>query len=253
MNEYINNLFDLTDKTVIVTGGKRGIGYEITKSMYKAGCKVVIIDALPVEDFLDEFDEESVLYLQYDLSQPENITESFNKSTNFLNGIDILINNAGINKRFFAEEFPTEIWHEILNINLNAVFQLCKLAGNIMINRGYGKIINLASMLSFTGGYTAAAYAASKGGVAQLTKSLANEWAGKGINVNAIAPGFIITDLNTQIIDDESRYNSILSRIPANRWGTCGDLSGTVLFLSSKASDFINGVILPVDGGYLIR
>lgn len=253
MNEYVSNLFDLKDKTAIVTGGKRGIGYEIAKSLYKAGCKVVIIDSLPVEDLMVEFDNERLLYLQYDLSKTGNITESFNKSIGFLKRLDILVNNAGINKRFFAEEFPVETWQEVLNINLNSVFQFCKLAGNIMINQGCGKIINLASMLSFTGGYTAAAYAASKGGVAQLTKSLANEWAGKGINVNAIAPGFIITELNTQIIDDEARYNTILSRIPANRWGTPEDLSGTIMFLSSKASDFVNGVILPVDGGYLSR
>ncbi len=253
MNKTINELFDIQGKKSIVTGGKRGIGFEIAKALYDAGCSVVIIDALPEEELLSGYDRSRITYLKYDLSTENNIQKSFSESIQFLGRVDILVNNAGINKRFFAEDFPVETWKEVLNLNLDTVFHMCQLAGRMMINQGSGKIVNIASMLSFTGGFTASAYAASKGGVAQLTKSLANEWADKGINVNAIAPGFIITELNTQIIDDEKRYNTILSRIPANKWGLPQDMHGTAIFLSSKASDYVNGAILPVDGGYLSR
>tara|TARA_B100000315_G_C14586641_1_gene593375 strand:- start:3617 stop:4381 length:765 start_codon:yes stop_codon:yes gene_type:complete len=253
MNDYVDRLFDIKGKTAIVTGGKKGIGFEIANTLYKAGCNLVIIDTLPEEKVLVNFDNKRVKYLQYDLSVTDNIDESFDDAIQFLGSLDIIINNAGINKRFFAENFPTDTWKEIIEINLNTVFHFCKLAGHLMIKQSSGKIINIASMLSFTGGFTASAYSASKGGVAQLTKSLANEWANKGINVNALAPGFMLTDLNKDILKDKTRYNDILSRIPTNRWGNTEDLSGSILFLSSKASDYVNGIILPVDGGYLSR
>jgi 2-deoxy-D-gluconate 3-dehydrogenase len=168
-------------------------------------------------------------------------------------GIDILVNNAGIQRRHPAVDFPLEDWDRVLELNLTAVFDLCQLAGRAMIAQGRGKIINVASLLSFTGGLTVPAYAAAKGGVAQLTKALANEWAGKGVNVNALAPGYMDTPLNTALKADPDRSRSILERIPAGRWGTPADLQGAVVFLASPASDYIHGAILVVDGGFLGR
>ena len=144
-----------------------------------------------------------------------------------------------------------EDWDAVININLSAVFSLCQMAARVMLKNGSGKIINIASMLSYFGGYTVPAYAASKGGVAQLTKAMANELASQGINVNAIAPGYMATKMNVNIIEDEARNESITNRIPAKRWGTPEDLKGVAVFLSSEASDYINGAIIPVDGGYL--
>lgn len=144
-------------------------------------------------------------------------------------------------------------WDDVLNVNLKAVFKLCQLAGRNMLANGGGKIINLASMLSYFGGYTVPAYAAAKGGVAQLTKALANEWASKGICVNAIAPGYMATQMNTRLIEDPKRNTEILARIPMERWGNEQDMKGIVVFLASKASDYLSGAVIPVDGGYLGR
>ena len=146
-----------------------------------------------------------------------------------------------------------EDWKTVTQVNLDSVFVLCQLAGQHMLKNGKGKIINIASLLSFFGGFTVPAYAAAKGGVAQLTKALSNEWASRGININAIAPGYIATEMNTALIEDEGRSKEILSRIPAGRWGTPEDIMGTAIFLASDASDYLNGAIIPVDGGYLGR
>jgi 2-dehydro-3-deoxy-D-gluconate 5-dehydrogenase len=253
MIDSINNLFNIEGQAAIVTGGKRGIGYEAAKTLYEAGCKVVVIDILNEDDTFQGFDKDRIKYFKYDLSESANIDRAFNEALSFLGRLNILVNCAGINKRFSAEQFPLDTWSEIIQLNLTSVFRLCQMAGNIMLKQGYGKIINIASLLSFNGGYTASAYSASKGGIAQLTKSLSNEWAKKNVNVNALAPGMILTELNTEIINDESRYSNFLSRIPANRWGRTDDLSGSLLFLSSSASDYVHGIILPVDGGYLGR
>lgn len=170
-----------------------------------------------------------------------------------LGGLDIIVNGAGVQRRYRSEEFPTEEWDFVINVNLNSVWKLCQLAGRHFLENGGGKIINIASMLSFLGGYTVAAYAASKGGVAQLTKALSNEWAGKNININALAPGYMATALNTAIMNDPVRSKEILDRIPARRWGQPGDMKGAVIFLASGASDYLNGAIIPVDGGFLSR
>jgi len=167
--------------------------------------------------------------------------------------VDILINDAGIQRRHPCEEFPLSEWQDVLSINLNAVFQLCQLAGRNMLARGYGKIINMASMLSFFGGFTVPAYAASKGGVAQLTKALSNEWAARGVHVNAIAPGYMATEMNTNLLHDPKRNAEISDRIPAHKWGTPEDMKGLAIFLASPASDYINGAIIPIDGGYLAK
>ena len=169
--------------------------------------------------------------------------------------MDILVNGAGVQRRHKSEEFPKEDWDFVMNVNLNAVFYMCQLAAKqFMVQNSKGKIINIASMLSFFGGYTVPAYAASKGAVAQLTKAFCNEWAEKGINVNALAPGYMATEMNTALMDPANpRYQSITERIPAKKWGTGDDMKGPCVFLASEASDYLNGAIIPVDGGYLVR
>ena len=167
--------------------------------------------------------------------------------------IDILLNDAGVQRRNHCEDFTLEDWDTVINVNLNAVFVLCQLAGREMLKQGSGKIINMASMLSFFGGFTVPAYAASKGAVAQLTKALSNEWAGKNIQVNAIAPGYMATEMNTALINDNGRNTEILARIPAGRWGTAKDMKGLAVFLASDASNYISGAVIPLDGGYLAK
>ena len=167
--------------------------------------------------------------------------------------IDILVNNAGIIRRAPAVESTDEDWDDVLAVNLTAVYRLCRAAGQRMIARGRGKIVNISSLLAFQGGIRVPAYAASKGAVAQLTKALANEWAGLGVNVNAIAPGYIRTDNTSALIADPTRSRQILERIPAGRWGEPGDLGGAVVFLCSRASDYVSGHVLAVDGGWLGR
>lgn len=249
------NIFSLENKTAIVTGGNRGLGRGIAKGLAEAGAKVVIMASSDsVNIAADEMCAEglAVFPVKCDLSNETNIKNGFSQALDLLGGkLNILVNNAGIQRRSKCEEFPLSDWDDVLNVNLRTVFILCQLAGCHMISNGGGKIINIASMLSFFGGYTVPAYAASKGGVAQLTKALSNEWASKGINVNAIAPGYMATEMNTKLIEDTSRNAEILSRIPAKRWGTPEDMAGTAVFLASAASDYLNGAIIPVDGGYL--
>lgn len=251
------NIFSLENKTAIVTGGNRGLGRGIAKGLAEAGAKVVIMASSDsVFRTADELSADgiSVQPVKCDLSNEGNIKKGFSEAVSLLGGkLNILVNNAGIQRRSKCEEFPLSDWDDVLNVNLRSVFILCQLAGRHMIPNGGGKIINLASMLSFFGGYTVPAYAASKGGVAQLTKALSNEWASKGINVNAIAPGYMATEMNTRLIEDSSRNAEILSRIPAGRWGKPEDMAGTAVFLASSASDYLSGAIIPVDGGYLSK
>ncbi len=247
------NLFDVKDKKVIITGGATGLGKGMTEGFLEYGAKAAVIDISPkLNDTVHELSELGEIYGIYgDISSEEGRTSAFNKALKILGGVDIMVNCAGIQKRHPSEEFPLSDWDKVIEINLTAVFHLCSLAGNEMLKNGYGKIINVASMLSFFGGFTVPAYAASKGGVAQLTKALSNEWAHRGVNVNAIAPGYMATEMNTAIINNEERNRQITARIPAKRWGTPNDVKGVVLFLSSAAADYINGAIIPVDGGYL--
>jgi 2-deoxy-D-gluconate 3-dehydrogenase len=168
--------------------------------------------------------------------------------------LDIVVNNAGIIRRADAVAYPDADWDAVLEVNLSSAFRLCRAAGAHMLAAGYGKIVNIASVLSFQGGLRVPAYAAAKGGIAQLTRALANEWAAKGVNVNAIAPGYVKTELNARIWrDDPERTAQIDARIPAGRWGTPADMGGAVVFLCSAASDYVHGVTLPVDGGWLSR
>lgn len=249
--------FNLTGKTAIITGGGRGLGKGIAEGLCEAGATVVLIGSSDsVIHTANEFTDKgyTAFFVKGDLSNINNIRNIFNKALSKLNGkVDILVNNAGVQSRHKCEDFPLSDWHKVLTVNLDAVFLLCQLAGKKMIEQGSGKIINLASMLSFFGGYTVPAYAASKGGVAQLTKALANEWACKNINVNAIAPGYMDTEMNVNLVNDTNRNKEILNRIPAGRWGTIDDIKGLAIFLASNASNYINGAIIPVDGGYLSR
>lgn len=251
------DLFEFKGKTAIITGGAQGLGKGMVEGFCEAGITVAIWDVNPkVVDVAKELCDKGykAVGIQVNLADREDVKAKFAETIKKLGGrLDILLNDAGVQKRHFCEEFPIEDWDFVININLNAVFQLCQLAGQVMIKQGKGKIINMASMLSFFGGYTVPAYAASKGGVAQLTKALANEWASKGINVNAMAPGYMATDMNTKLINDESRNTEITARIPAHRWGTPKDMVGPALFLASSASDYLDGAIIPVDGGYLVR
>lgn len=252
-------LFDIKGKKIIFTGSCGGLGRGMTEGLLKRGAEVVMLDASPEIAVLEqEFQRAGYAAkgIRCDLSNHENVAEVFEKALELLGGqVDVLVNAAGIQRRHKSEEFPLSDWELVMNINLTATFLLCKLSGAQMLKQGSGgKIINIASMLSFFGGYTVPAYAASKGGVAQLTKALCNEWAGFGINVNAIAPGYMDTPMNTALTDPSNpRFKEITDRIPAGRWGTAKDMEGLLIFLSSAASDYINGAVIPCDGGYLVK
>lgn len=250
-------LFDLTGKRALVTGGTRGLGRGMAEGLAEAGAKVVILgSSAGVMKTAEELRAKGldVTGLQGDLSRRDDIPALFDAAVELLGGgIDILLNDAGVQRRNRCEEFTLEDWDTVIGVNLNAVFVLCQLAGRKMLAQGGGKIINMASMLSFFGGFTVPAYAASKGGVAQLTKALSNEWAGKNIQVNAIAPGYMATEMNTALVNDEGRNREILGRIPAGRWGTPEDMKGLAVFLASSASDYVSGAVIPVDGGYLAK
>lgn len=249
--------FDLTGKTAIVTGGTRGLGFGMAEGLLEAGARVAIVGS---SDVVEEKASQlagptgSAIGHRIDLSGASARAEGFEAVLGRLGGqLDIIVNCAGVQSRHPSEEFPADEWNRVIEVNLTAVFHLCQLAARLMLPRGRGKIINIASMLSFFGGFTVPAYAASKGGVMQLTKSLANEWARRGVNVNAIAPGFMATDMNTALLADKSRNAEISARIPAGRWGLPDDMKGAAIFLASSASDYVHGITVPVDGGYLGR
>jgi 2-deoxy-D-gluconate 3-dehydrogenase len=229
----------------------------MAEALLENGAEVVIVGSSEkVHEVAKEYQSKGYHChgVQGDLATQEGTMDIFYKALELLDGhLDILVTAAGIQRRHKAEAFPISDWNDVLNVNLNSVFVLNQLAGNEMLKHCSGKIINVASMLSFFGGMTVPAYAASKGGVAQLTKALSNEWTSRGINVNAIAPGYMDTDMNTALVADENRNREILNRIPAKRWGTPEDMKGITLFLASQASDYLSGAIIPVDGGYLSR
>ncbi|MEI4474115.1 SDR family oxidoreductase [Frigidibacter sp. MR17.24] len=249
--------FDLTGRKAMVTGGTRGLGLGMAEALAEAGAEVVIFGtSAKVHDVAADLTAKGlkVQGTVCDLSEAEGRRAGFDAALAQLGGkLDILVNAAGIQKRHKAEDFPLSDFADVLEVNLTAVFDFCQLAGRIMLEQGHGKIVNVASLLSFFGGLTVPAYAASKGGVMQLTKALSNEWAHRGVNVNAIAPGYMATEMNTAILADAGRNAEITARIPARRWGTGADMKGPTVFLASPASDYVHGVVLPVDGGYLGR
>lgn len=252
----MKNIFDIKGNKAIVTGGSRGIGKGMAQGLHDAGVELVIMGTnekvMAVAEVMSTVDA-PVHGVIADFKDTEKVIDAFDEAIKILGDLDILVNNAGMQIRHPSVEFPLEDWEIILKVNLTSAFVLSQQAGKIMMNKGYGKIINTASLLSFSGGYTVPAYAASKGGIAQVTKALSNEWAAKGINVNAIAPGYMDTDNIAAIKADEARNAQILDRIPAGRYGTPEDMIGAVIFLSSHASDYIHGSVLLVDGGWMGR
>jgi 2-deoxy-D-gluconate 3-dehydrogenase len=249
--------FRLDQKIALVTGASSGIGLSIAIALAQAGATVACHgNSRPAESTAQTIRDSggSASAFSADLSAPAGAGQLFNAVLAHYGHVDILINNAGIILRHDAVDYPFEDWQKVMQVNLNSVFQLSQLVGRALIAcSSPGKIVNIASLLSFQGGIRVPAYAASKGGVAQLTKALANEWASKGIQVNAIAPGYIATDNTTALRNDETRNRQILERIPAGRWGNPNDIAATAVFLSSPAADYITGAILNVDGGWLAR
>ncbi len=249
--------FQLKDKNALVTGSSRGLGAAIAIALAQAGANVGChgrsVEGKATSATIRQMGSKS-FYLVGDMSDADLYPALIGKTVEEFGSIDILVNNAGTIRRAPAAEYPPEYWDEIISVNLTSVFRLSQLAGQDMLKRGTkGKILNIASLLSFQGGITVPAYAAAKGGVAQLTKALANEWASKGINVNAIAPGYMATDNTTALRQDPQRSRQILERIPAGRWGEPSDVAGAAVFLCSPASDYIHGHIMAVDGGWLGR
>ena len=253
----ILDAFNLKGRNALVTGSRTGLGAGMAVGLAQAGAHVVIHDR--EESGMDEVcaavrkaGGKAVRALA-DVSDAQACEGLVELTVRELGSIDILINNAGIIRRTPAVDYPAKDWADVIEINLNSVFRLCQLAGRHMLARGSGKIINIASLLSFQGGVLVPAYAAAKGAVAQLTKSLANEWAPKGVNVNAIAPGYMATDNTAALRADAARSRQILERIPAGRWGTPQDVAGAAVFLASSASDYLHGHVLVVDGGWMAR
>lgn len=254
------NLFDLTGKKAIVTGGTRGLGHGMAEGLMEAGAETVIFGTSEkVYSVAEDFCKRGFKCtgIVCDLADPAARAASFDKAVEVLGGLDIIVNAAGIQRRAVCNEFSKKDWDEVIEVNLTAVFDLTQRAANEFLKKDvpYGKVVNISSMIAFFGGQTIPAYAASKGGVAQFTKTFCNDLAYKGINFNCIAPGYMATEMNTALTKENNpeRYAAITARIPAQRWGTPDDMKGACIFLSSAASDYINGCTIPVDGGYLVK
>lgn len=249
-------LFNLTGRVAVVTGANTGIGQAIAVALAQAGADVAAVGRTSPDETETSIKAlgRRFLAVNADLGSPGIAGDIVQQVVEWAGRLDILVNNAGIIRRSDALEFSEADWDDVMNVNLKAAFFLSQAAAKQMLKAGSGgKIINIASMLSFQGGIRVASYTASKSGIAGLTKLLANEWAGKGINVNAIAPGYVSTNNTTALRADESRNKEILGRIPAGRWAKPEDLGGAAVFLASNAADYVHGAILPVDGGWLAR
>lgn len=248
--------FKLDGSVALVTGASAGLGQAIAIALAEAGADVACHGNTRSSDescgAISKLNRKTIS-LVGDLAKVETPRALMDQTLKEFGRLDVLVNNAGTIRRAPAVDYSEEDWATVIEVNLSAVFRLSQLAGRQMIAQGRGKIINIASLLSFQGGITVPAYAAAKGGVAQLTKALANEWAGKGINVNAIAPGYMRTDNTKALQADQVRNRQILERIPAGRWGEPTDLAGAAIFLASAASDYVNGHVLVVDGGWMGR
>jgi 2-deoxy-D-gluconate 3-dehydrogenase len=247
--------FSLDGRVALVTGASRGLGRAIAEGLAEAGADLVVHATTPPADTVRAVEGlgRRAAALGGNLADRNAADRLADDAIGAFGRIDILVNNAGTIRRRPAAEHTDDWWDEVLEVNLTSVFRLSRAIGTHMLTRGSGKIVNIASLLSFQGGITVPGYAAAKGGVAQLTKALANEWAGRGVNVNAIAPGYMETDNTADLRADPARARQILERIPAGRWGTPGDLAGAAIFLASRASDYVNGHVLTVDGGWLGR
>ena len=249
------NPFDLAGKVAVVTGANTGIGQAIAVALAAAGADVACVGRTPAEDTVRQIRDlgRRAEIVSADLSSIEPVGRVVEETVATLGGLDILVNNAGIIRRADAVDFTEEDWDAVVDTNLKSVFFLCQAAGRHMIANGGGKIINIASMLTFQGGIRVPSYTASKSGIGGLTKLLANEWAKHGLSVNAIAPGYIATNNTAALQADEARNAAILDRIPAGRWGDAADLGGAAVFLASDAAAYVQGHILAVDGGWLAR
>jgi 2-dehydro-3-deoxy-D-gluconate 5-dehydrogenase len=255
---YVKSPFDLTGKLAVVTGARRGIGLAIADALAAAGADIIGVSAHLERDGGQvrqrvEAHGRDFTARQVDFADRTAVAAFGQELATAARPVDILVNNAGTIERAPAAEHSDALWDHVLQVNLSSQFALTRAVGQSMIARGSGKIIFTASLLSFQGGINVPGYTASKSGIAGLTRALANEWAIHGINVNALAPGYIATDNTAALQDDPQRSQAILDRIPAGRWGQAGDLGGAAVFLASPAADYIHGAIVPVDGGWLGR
>ncbi|MDR5726011.1 MAG: 2-dehydro-3-deoxy-D-gluconate 5-dehydrogenase KduD [Terriglobia bacterium] len=252
----ILDLFSLQGKNALVTGSSQGLGAGMAIAFAQAGANVTLhgFDEV-LQSTVEEVQQTGVrsISMTGDVCDPEVCARLVDETVSAFGSIDILVNNAGTIRRAPAAEHSPESWSTVIETNLNSVFRLSQYAGRKMLAQGSGKIINIASMLTFQGGILVPSYAAAKGAVGQLTKALANEWASRGVNVNAIAPGYMATDNTAPLRADAERSKTILARIPAGRWGLPSDLAGAAVFLASAASNYVHGHILVVDGGWLCR
>lgn len=246
----------LAGKTALVTGGGGGIGRGIANGFARAGAQLVLVgrsEAVTTAAAEMTASGASVAAIRCDVADRDDLQAMFAATLDRLGHLDVLVNCHGTAVASPTVDHDIDDWDRTLEVNLTSVFTLCRLAGTHMLERGSGKIINIASMYFFFGGVNVPAYSASKGGVAQLTKALSNEWAGRGVNVNAIAPGYIRTELNRHIWEDEVRSSEILGRIPSGRWGEPEDMAEPAVFLASDAARYVHGIVLPVDGGFMAR
>lgn len=252
----IERAFDLEGRVALVTGASRGIGRAVAVGLARAGADVAVVsrgEALARTGEEIEKAGRKVLVLREDITLPGAAAEIVGRTVKELGRLDILVNNAGTTRRAPCEEFSDGDWETVMGLNIDAVFRLCREAGRVMLEQGYGKIVNVASLMSFQGGLTIPAYTASKHAVAGLTKSLANEWSSRGITVNALAPGYVKTEVTAPLQNDPVRRPQIDERIPQGRWAEPEDMVGPVLFLASDASAYVQGHVLVADGGWLSR
>lgn len=247
--------FDLTGRVAVVTGANAGIGQAIAVALAGAGADVALVGRTPADETLRQVEAlgRKAALISADLGTIGPVERIVSETLEKLGRLDILVNNAGIIRRADSVDFTEADWDAVIDTNLKSVFFLAQAAGRHMIGQGYGKIVNIASMLTFQGGIRVPSYTASKSGIGGLTKLLANEWSAKGVNVNAIAPGYIATANTIALRADPDRNASIVARIPAGRWGDASDIGGAAVFLCSRASDYVDGHILAVDGGWLAR
>lgn len=247
--------FSLEGRVALVTGANTGLGRGIALALAQAGADIAAAGVVAADETGAGVRDLGRRFINIDanLITIDPVGRVVEETVAGLGGLDILVNNAGLIRRADAVDFSEKDWDDVMNVNIKAMFFMSQAAGRHMISRGRGKIINIASMLSFQGGVRVPSYTASKSGVAGVTRLLANEWAGKGVNVNAIAPGYMATDNTAPLRADEQRSSEILGRIPAGRWGEPSDLAGAAVFLAARASDYVHGAIIPVDGGWLCR
>ena len=251
----MSNPFSLQGKVALVTGGNTGLGQGIAVALAAAGADVAVAGISAPTETVAKVTAlgRRCLPIEANLVSIEPVERIVRETIDGLGGLDILVNNAGMIRRADAVDFSEQDWDDVMNLNIKSAFFMAQAAGRHFIAQSRGKIINIASMLSFQGGIRVPSYTASKSGIAGITRLLANEWASKGVNINAIAPGYMATANTAALRADQDRNKAILDRIPAGRWGTPDDLAGTAVFLSSSASDYVNGAVIPVDGGWLAR